>query len=195
MKKSSRKTGTQSVLHPLTRKKIPLHRYVIECYLGRELSPDEVVHHIDENPKNNFINNLKIVSHIQHRNLHRNQKIIAAGGDPNIHKFCTICREIKMKEEFPKNKKSGDGYGGVCKECVALIRINMKGIKPKALSKKGKNYKKYQQTEKYKEYQKRYQKEYRKSKKYLEKLEIYKAARNKKEREAYKIIKQRLSAN
>lgn len=38
------------------------HRYVIEQHLGRYLEPGEVVHHIDENPSNNDISNLRLYS-------------------------------------------------------------------------------------------------------------------------------------
>jgi hypothetical protein len=36
------------------------HRLVMESHIGRYLSPDEVVHHIDENPNNNSIENLEL---------------------------------------------------------------------------------------------------------------------------------------
>ena len=38
------------------------HRYVMEQHLGRYLEPNEVVHHIDENPSNNDIGNLRLYS-------------------------------------------------------------------------------------------------------------------------------------
>lgn len=36
------------------------HRYVMEQHLGRHLDPTEVVHHIDGNPRNNDISNLRL---------------------------------------------------------------------------------------------------------------------------------------
>jgi len=36
------------------------HRYVMEQHIGRYLSPAEVVHHIDGNPRNNNIENLRL---------------------------------------------------------------------------------------------------------------------------------------
>lgn len=45
------------------------HRYVMEQHLGRYLTPDEVVHHIDENPSNNKIANLRLYSSQQEHML------------------------------------------------------------------------------------------------------------------------------
>ena len=39
-------------------------------YLDRELTIHELVHHIDENPKNNKISNLKIMTREEHSSLH-----------------------------------------------------------------------------------------------------------------------------
>jgi|CXWJ01.1.fsa_nt_gi hypothetical protein len=36
------------------------HRYVMEQYLGRYLEPGEVIHHVDGNPRNNAIENLRL---------------------------------------------------------------------------------------------------------------------------------------
>jgi hypothetical protein len=38
------------------------HRLVMEQHIGRFLEPTEVVHHIDENPSNNDIANLRLYS-------------------------------------------------------------------------------------------------------------------------------------
>lgn len=47
-----------------------IHRVVMSQYLGRELTSEEVVHHIDGNPKNNSIENLKLfknqAEHMKH---------------------------------------------------------------------------------------------------------------------------------
>lgn len=48
-----------------------VHRQVMEKHLGRKLSYDEVVHHIDLDPKNNELSNLKIMPRSEHTALHR----------------------------------------------------------------------------------------------------------------------------
>jgi hypothetical protein len=51
--------------------KIHEHRYVMESFLGRKLSSDEIIHHKDKNKLNNDISNLEIVSRSEHINIHR----------------------------------------------------------------------------------------------------------------------------
>ena len=47
------------------------HRLVMEEFIRRQLLSSEVVHHKDENPKNNDIANLEIMSRSEHARMHR----------------------------------------------------------------------------------------------------------------------------
>lgn len=46
------------------------HRMVVEAHIGRSLSKDEEVHHLDHNKLNNDLNNLQILSKSDHAKLH-----------------------------------------------------------------------------------------------------------------------------
>lgn len=53
-------------------KQLLLARHVMELHLGRHLLSSEIVHHIDENPFNNNINNLQITNRSEHKKIHSN---------------------------------------------------------------------------------------------------------------------------
>lgn len=46
------------------------HRAMAEVVLGRDLKTHEVVHHMDDNPRNNAIENLLVISRVMHGKLH-----------------------------------------------------------------------------------------------------------------------------
>jgi HNH endonuclease len=43
-----------------------LHRVIVEEHLGRPLTSNEVVHHIDHDPLNNDISNLQVMTRAEH---------------------------------------------------------------------------------------------------------------------------------
>ena len=49
------------------------HRRVARVKIGRELQPNEVVHHIDGNKRNNNPNNLQVMTRADHMRLHMRQ--------------------------------------------------------------------------------------------------------------------------
>ncbi len=50
------------------------YRLVVEKHLGRYLTPDEVVHHINENPSDDRIENLQVMSQSEHMKLHQSKR-------------------------------------------------------------------------------------------------------------------------
>jgi hypothetical protein len=50
------------------------HRALMESIVGRQLSYNEVVHHIDGNKKNNSLENLQIMDRGEHISLHTKGK-------------------------------------------------------------------------------------------------------------------------
>jgi uncharacterized Zn-finger protein len=61
------------------------HRYVMEQHLGRKLLRNEVVHHIDENKKNNELTNLQLLTNSEHAKKHA-KKV------EDIKFVCPICK-------------------------------------------------------------------------------------------------------
>jgi HNH endonuclease len=51
-------------------KKIAEHRATMEDHLGHPLGRDEVVHHIDRDPLNNYLDNLMVMTRADHLILH-----------------------------------------------------------------------------------------------------------------------------
>lgn len=64
------KDGRLRVYVRETGKTISYPKYLMEKELGRQLAPDEFVHHKDLNPLNNDISNLQIMSSSEHSSHH-----------------------------------------------------------------------------------------------------------------------------
>jgi hypothetical protein len=53
------------------------HRHIVEQRIGRKLRPEEVVHHIDENPSNNASDNLELLpNQAEHQKRHLRRRPI-----------------------------------------------------------------------------------------------------------------------
>lgn len=78
------------------------HRKIAEKYLGRKLTTEEVVHHIDRDPSNNFPRNLAVVKRDIHIGIHNGSVI---PDDTNMILVSDYC-DTTHKSEI-RNKKSG----------------------------------------------------------------------------------------
>jgi len=64
------------------------HRKIIEEYLGRKLTKDEIVHHINGIPTDNRIENLQVVTRGEHQRLHH----LGSHYDKNSHTKALLFR-------------------------------------------------------------------------------------------------------
>ena len=72
------------------------HIYVTEQSLGRSLTTDEDVHHLDGVRTNNSISNLLVLSHSMHSKLHnwlKSVEIIKKQDNPK-NCYCAICGKV-----------------------------------------------------------------------------------------------------
>lgn len=50
-----------------------LHRIIASCFIGEPPGEDYIIHHIDGNPRNNKVNNIKWVSQEEHLKIHNSK--------------------------------------------------------------------------------------------------------------------------
>lgn len=94
------------------------HVLIAEKALGRPIPRGVVVHHIDENKRNNANSNLLICTREYHNMIHARMRALAEAGNASFRK-CHICRTWSHPSGMQKN---GRGYRH--KECHRLYEIN-----------------------------------------------------------------------
>lgn len=102
-------TGT----HEGKGKHVLYYRALMEAHLGRKLGRDEVVHHINEDPSDDRIENLQVMTNAEHTALHRAALTAArwphrAEGAWSSHgPSCSECGQTD----------SPHGGNGLCRRC------------------------------------------------------------------------------
>lgn len=112
------------------------HILVWESIYG-EIPNGYQIHHIDGNKLNNSIENLQLVTPLEHKRLHSNCKII----DGVWYKLCSVCGEYKACIDEYWYFSRGYISGRKCRKCYIQHSLNVR----KALIAKGwrrKNYSK-----------------------------------------------------
>lgn len=71
------------------------HRVIMERHLGRKLEPWEIVHHKDENPSNNSLDNLQIVEFGQHTTEHHTGSRRNYDTKRSLEAFALMREELK----------------------------------------------------------------------------------------------------
>lgn len=80
------------------------HRLILEKSLGRKLTSNETVHHINGNPRDNRIENLEIISRSAHSTKYAKRV-------EHIKLICPICEKTfyKKPNQYRWNMKVGKG--------------------------------------------------------------------------------------
>ena len=98
------------------------HRRIAEAALGKPLPEGAVVHHVDEDKKNNANSNLVICpSAAYHALLHVRMKVMDNGGDPDKDKWCSYHKKVEPMDGFSFIKSRGC-YHNMCRQATNEYR-------------------------------------------------------------------------
>lgn len=107
-----------------------LHRVVMEEHLGRKLAADEIVHHRNEDPSDNRLENLEVMTWSAHVKHHHKRT-------PMMECVCVGCRKVMVRPEREERRRLKNGKAGpFCgKSCAARVTTQTrwdKGVGVKA---------------------------------------------------------------
>jgi len=100
------------------RKKVS--RWVMESHIGRELDSDEIVHHIDEDPTNNNIENLVLMTISEHRRHHMTGDRNPFFGEKHTEEFKKWLSESR---KGAKNHRYGKKHSEETKQKMREARL------------------------------------------------------------------------
>ena len=97
--------------HPKATKNhyVLMHRVVMENFLGRMLTDEEVVHHKDHNKKNNSIDNLELMTTVAHQEMHSKEH-----GRYIVELQCPWCGKLFTKYKNTTHLQKPSKYNCTC---------------------------------------------------------------------------------
>lgn len=114
------KDGRIRIYDKKTHKVTSYPRFLMEANLGRPLSADEDVHHIDGDPCNNDISNLEIIKHGEHQKIHSTRFT-------DKEQKCAYCNQIfiwsgiSQRNFYANKRRRPNARGPFCsRRCAAL---------------------------------------------------------------------------
>ena len=98
------------------------HNVVWERSTGQRIPLGHEIHHRDENPLNNSIDNLQLLSRLDHKRVHSGCELRADGW----WKPCRRCEQVHPIGAFRASRGWPDSY---CKPCRARMSVEHKRAK------------------------------------------------------------------
>lgn len=110
------------------------HVAIAEKALGKRLPKGAEVHHVNRIPHDNRNENLVICEdHKYHGLLHRRQRVVDAGGNPDLHWICRNCGLLPL-DQFTRHWEKDEKLTTSCHDCrrkSAKVYRAKKGIVPR----------------------------------------------------------------
>lgn len=116
--------------------RIDVHRHIMEVFLGRKLTRNEIVHHKDGNPLNNDISNLELLSRSEHSRYHMTGRTIS---DNTRKKAGILSKERWKRGQCDTLKFSVQSFnkttGQLLKTYESMTAAQIDGHDPRSISK------------------------------------------------------------
>jgi len=100
-----------------------IHHLVYETFKDYKLKEDECVHHVDQDPENNYVDNLKLMTKSKHHSLHNKGK-----NHPMYGKHFSDDRKRKISEKNKGRKHTKESKRKMCGENSGMSILNKKNV-------------------------------------------------------------------